>query len=200
MANEVTVFYKCLASLLSDELDTNYAVATVLPPMMSIADQLEQEFIESEMKSSRLILHLILCHLLSSLLHYMLLLHYDHLFCRKLWQVLDAFSLHTRWKWSNLKCWICLALQRKHFSTFRWLLIWHKRRVPWALPVQEHGFSLHKTAFCDALALWYGWLPFHTPFHCACGLSVSVDHALSCAKGGFPSIRHNKFRDLIAKL
>jgi len=28
-----------------------------------------------------------------------------------------------------------------------------------ALPVQEHGFSLHKTAFRDALALRYGWLP-----------------------------------------
>ena len=27
-----------------------------------------------------------------------------------------------------------------------------------ALPVQEHGFSLHKTAFHDALALRYGWL------------------------------------------
>ena len=28
----------------------------------------------------------------------------------------------------------------------------------------------------------------------------SVEHALSCAKGGFPSIRHNEIRDLTATL
>lgn len=69
-----------------------------------------------------------------------------------------------------------------------------------ALPIQEHGFSLHKTAFHDALALRYGWLPSRTPSHCACGSSFSVDHALSCPKGGFPSIRHNEVRDLTADL
>ena len=46
----------------------------------------------------------------------------------------------------------------------------------------------------------YGWLPSRTPSHCACGSSFSVDHALSCAKGGFPSIRHNEVRDLTAEL
>jgi len=29
---------------------------------------------------------------------------------------------------------------------------------------------------------------------------VSVDHALSCSKDGFPSIRHNEVRDLTAEL
>ena len=28
----------------------------------------------------------------------------------------------------------------------------------------------------------------------------SVDHALSCPKGGFPSIRHNEVRDITAEL
>ena len=28
-----------------------------------------------------------------------------------------------------------------------------------ALPLREYGFALHKTAFHDALALRYGWLP-----------------------------------------
>ena len=46
----------------------------------------------------------------------------------------------------------------------------------------------------------YGWLPLRTPTHCACGSSFLVDHALSCPKGGLPSIRHNKIRDLTAKL
>ena len=69
-----------------------------------------------------------------------------------------------------------------------------------ALPVQEHGFSLHKTAFQDVLALRYGWLPTRTPSHCACGCAFSGDHALSCSKGRFPSIRHNEVRDLTAEL
>ncbi len=38
------------------------------------------------------------------------------------------------------------------------------------------------------------------PSKCACGSSLTVEHALSCAKGGFPSIRHNEIRDLTAGL
>ena len=38
------------------------------------------------------------------------------------------------------------------------------------------------------------------PAKCACGASFSVDHSLSCQKGGFPSIWHNEIRDLTAKL
>ena len=68
------------------------------------------------------------------------------------------------------------------------------------LPLEEYGFALHKSAFQDALALRYGWLPLRTPTHCACGSSFSVEHALSCPKGGLPSIRHNEIRDLTAKL
>jgi hypothetical protein len=69
-----------------------------------------------------------------------------------------------------------------------------------ALPLMEHGFALHKGAFHDALALRYGWSPSEMPSKCACGNNFSVEHALSCAKGGFPSIRHNEIRDLTATL
>ena len=69
-----------------------------------------------------------------------------------------------------------------------------------ALPIEEFGFALHKGAFHDALALRYNWLPLHTPSTCACGAKFSVEHALSCPKGGFPSIRHNEIRDLTANL
>ena len=69
-----------------------------------------------------------------------------------------------------------------------------------ALPLVEHGFALHKGAFQDALALRYGWTPSKMPAKCECGKSFSVEHALSCAKGGFPSIRHNEIRDLTATL
>ena len=68
------------------------------------------------------------------------------------------------------------------------------------LPIQEHGFALHKAAFHDAIALRYGWLPSNAPVECACGKSFSVEHALSCVKGGFPSLRHNEVRDITASL
>ena len=69
-----------------------------------------------------------------------------------------------------------------------------------SLPIKEHGFCLHKSAFVDALALRYGWAPSRTPTTCACGASFSVEHVLSCPKGGFPSIRHNELSDLTASL
>eukprot|EP00731_Ephydatia_muelleri_P017662 Em0010g760a len=68
------------------------------------------------------------------------------------------------------------------------------------LPIEEYGFTLHKTAFRDALALRYGWLPANAPTSCACGAAFSAEHALSCPKGGFPSIRHNEIRDYTAYL
>ena len=69
-----------------------------------------------------------------------------------------------------------------------------------SLPLTEYGFSLHKRAFFDAIALRYGWTPLNIPTHCACGASFSVDHSLSCLKGGFPIIRHNEIRNLTADL
>ena len=69
-----------------------------------------------------------------------------------------------------------------------------------ALLLKAHGFVLHKQAFRDALALHYGWTPKKFPLKCACGSLFTVDHALSCAKGGYPSIRHNEIRDLTANL
>ena len=58
------------------------------------------------------------------------------------------------------------------------------------------AFCFHKTSFCDALALRYGRLPPHIPSSYACGKAFSLEHILSCPKGGFPSIRHNKIRDV----
>ena len=69
-----------------------------------------------------------------------------------------------------------------------------------SLPIQEFGFALHKGTFQDALALCYNWLPLRTPSNCACGVTFSVEHALSCSKGGFPSIRRNEISDLTANL
>ena len=65
------------------------------------------------------------------------------------------------------------------------------------LPIEEYGFTLHKTAFRDALAQVWLVTCQHTT-SCACGAAFSVEHALSCPKGGFPSIRHNEIRDYTA--
>ena len=43
------------------------------------------------------------------------------------------------------------------------------------LPIEEHGFALHKGAFRDALCLRYGWRPQNLPANCICGkLSPSI--------------------------
>ena len=54
--------------------------------------------------------------------------------------------------------------------------------------------------FVDALCLHYGWTPAGAPIHCDCGANFSVEHVLSCSRGGFPSIRHNEIRDITADL
>ena len=64
-----------------------------------------------------------------------------------------------------------------------------------ALPILEYGFAFHKGDFCDALCLCYGWQPCLLPSSCVCGQSFTVEHAINCPCGGFPSIRHIELRD-----
>ena len=48
------------------------------------------------------------------------------------------------------------------------------------------GFLLHKSAaFQDALALHYGWLPLHTPTHCACETSFLLNILYLVLKVGY---------------
>ena len=68
------------------------------------------------------------------------------------------------------------------------------------IPMEEHGFRLHKGAFRDALCLRYAWKLPHTPSHCACGSNFTVEHAFSCSCGGFPTLRHNDIRDITASM
>ena len=88
----------------------------------------------------------------------------------------------------SLKCSVELASEKGASS---WLS---------ALPIQEHGFCLHKGVFHDALCLRYGWKPPLLPSRCVCDKPFSVEHALSCSYGEFPSIRHNEIRNLTAHL
>ena len=68
------------------------------------------------------------------------------------------------------------------------------------LPIDEHGFALHKGAFRDALCLRCGWKPSQLPNQCICGKQFTIEHALNCAQGGFPSIQHNDVTDITADL
>ena len=69
-----------------------------------------------------------------------------------------------------------------------------------SLPLAEHGFNLNKSEFWGALALRYDLSLREFPNHCACGKINSIEHCLSCARGGYVNLRHNQIRDLTANL
>ena len=68
------------------------------------------------------------------------------------------------------------------------------------LPIKQLGFSLSKSEFWDALRLRYGLPLKRLPSHCGCSKPFNVQHALSCKKGGFITLRHNELRDTIAEI
>ena len=45
------------------------------------------------------------------------------------------------------------------------------------LPMQEHGFTLHKGAFRDVICLRYGWHPSGLPPICTCSKDFTVEYA-----------------------
>ena len=69
-----------------------------------------------------------------------------------------------------------------------------------ARPTKSHGFALNKQQFIDSVCLRYGWRISNTPSHCQCSKKNDIDHALSCKKGGYVIMRHNRIRDLEAEL
>ena len=54
--------------------------------------------------------------------------------------------------------------------------------------------------FFDLIIIRYGWQLDHLPSKCECGSTFSIDHALSCKKGGFVPLRQNQVRNLTASL
>ena len=60
---------------------------------------------------------------------------------------------------------------------------------------------LSKTEFQDSLAIRYGRCIPNMPSKCdGCGEDFTVQHALSCKKGGLVTLRHNEIRDTIGDL
>lgn len=68
------------------------------------------------------------------------------------------------------------------------------------LPIANLGFVMNKQEFNDALCLRYNLPVTNMPNFCACGKPNNVDHALSCAKGGYTYMRHDNIRDTEAKI
>ena len=64
--------------------------------------------------------------------------------------------------------------------------------------MKQHNFWLHKGDFRDGLCLRYNWPLKFIASTCICGQQQSLEHTLSCSRGGFPTLRHNEIRDITA--
>ena len=61
-----------------------------------------------------------------------------------------------------------------------------------AVPHHLNGTELSQEEFRDNLRLRYGLMPQDIPITCdGCGKKFSIDHALSCPKGGLFLARHD---------
>ena len=69
-----------------------------------------------------------------------------------------------------------------------------------ALPLQKYDIYLDKQSFRDDLFLRHDIMLPKLPLNCVCGRSFNVNHDLSCATGGFVTIRHSDVRDLTGEL
>lgn len=68
------------------------------------------------------------------------------------------------------------------------------------IPVSESNYVLNKEQFWANIRLRYGWATPCLPAMCACGCNFTIQHSMSCKKGGFVSLRHNEVRDITAQL
>ena len=68
------------------------------------------------------------------------------------------------------------------------------------LPILDEGYDLTKQLFWDLIRIRYGWILTRLPTTCECGAKFDIQHALSCKKGGFVSLRHNHVRNITAAL
>ena len=69
-----------------------------------------------------------------------------------------------------------------------------------AYPISDQEYHLNKQQFWDCVYLRYGWRLINIPSTCSCRSKMTIQHAMSCKKGGFSTIRHNDLRDLITNL
>ena len=68
------------------------------------------------------------------------------------------------------------------------------------MPISDFGFELSKQHFWDAIRLRSRWSIANLPATCPFGGRFSMQHCMSCKKGGFVSIRNNGLGDLTANI
>ncbi len=61
-------------------------------------------------------------------------------------------------------------------------------------------FTCSEPTFRDVVYLRYGWPLLNSLESCICGCPFTIDHVLSCPRGGFTIVRHNELRDPTATL
>ena len=61
-------------------------------------------------------------------------------------------------------------------------------------------YIVNNQSFFDLIRIRYGWQLDRLPSKCEWGSNFSIDHALSCKKGGFVLLRHKQVRNLTASL
>ena len=69
-----------------------------------------------------------------------------------------------------------------------------------SLPLKDEGYVVNKQSFWDLIRIRYGWELSRLPETCEWGRKFTKEHALSCKKGGFVSLRHNQVRNITAIL
>ena len=69
-----------------------------------------------------------------------------------------------------------------------------------SLPLEVYGFTMNKREFHDAIALRYNFKISDVSSVCFCGQKNSINHTLTCQKGGYTHLRHNSLRDTFAEL
>ena len=69
-----------------------------------------------------------------------------------------------------------------------------------SIPLKSYGFRLNKQQFQDALCMRYDLRLADVPRTCACGNEYSINHCLTCKRGGYVIIRHNVVRDTLAEI
>jgi len=65
-------------------------------------------------------------------------------------------------------------------------------------PLKAHNTVLNKSDFRDAICIRYGLEMQDLPAVCVCGKDFTLDHAMTCPTGGYPTARHDEVRDVIA--
>ena len=98
------------------------------------------------------------------------------------WKTLNI-NRQTRWK-SYSRSTAC----QDHLSGYR-----HS-------PSKTKAFSFNKQSFWDLIKIRYGHQVDRLPNVCVCGSPFNLEHALTCKKGGFVTLRHNSIRNITAAL